>query len=283
MAGPLTPGSRVSESALSKELGTSRAPVREAIQQLISEGLVEQLPNAGTFVTRPDRIDVEDVYQIREWLESVAVADAVKRITAAELAELERACEESRAVARQHRKAAAECSDAALLYRQVLADLAFHTTLARACGNRRVVKTVSDNCMMSQVWGFMPEREDLHTLAYVLREHTRILRCVRRRDAQGASEAMRQHIRRGRQQVLARYDWKQRQLAMDALPDVSWSESLGEKIDGAQQHGNAGLVQRGRDDLHRRIDGGSVAGTRMGEGAAERIDSRTVSEQEEAL
>ena len=59
LTGPLSPGSRISESALSRELGTSRAPVREAIQQLVTEGLIKQVAQMGTFVSKPNRIELQ--------------------------------------------------------------------------------------------------------------------------------------------------------------------------------------------------------------------------------
>src|SRR5688572_29324313 len=53
VAGHLRPGDRVSEYAEAKALGVSRGPVREAVRQLVSEGLVEKLPGIGSFVRGP--------------------------------------------------------------------------------------------------------------------------------------------------------------------------------------------------------------------------------------
>ena len=49
-SGRMRPGSRVSESQLAKELGSSRGPVREAVSQLASQGILDQVPGVGTFV-----------------------------------------------------------------------------------------------------------------------------------------------------------------------------------------------------------------------------------------
>ena len=48
LTGRLRPGGRVAELALARELGVSRTPVREAIAQLVHEGLLEQIPAEGT-------------------------------------------------------------------------------------------------------------------------------------------------------------------------------------------------------------------------------------------
>jgi len=51
-SGELRPGRSVSELALSKELGSSRTPIREAIGQLVAEGLLEQVHNRGAVVVQ---------------------------------------------------------------------------------------------------------------------------------------------------------------------------------------------------------------------------------------
>ena len=230
MSGRLRPGSRVSELALSKELGTSRTPVREAISQLANDGLVQQVPNAGTFVRKPDRADLEDLYQLREWLEPDAVAEAARRITGEQLAGAARACGEMRAVVRAFRDSGQRYLSGDLLHREVVGDFTFHMTLIRASGNRRMLAIVANQHVLSQVWGFLPEKQTLGSLAKVYREHCRVLRCVRRGDADGAREAMRHHIVLAREKVLARYDWEQREAAAGAEPQWFWPPSLYEAV-----------------------------------------------------
>src|SRR5262249_6353502 len=53
------------EPILARELGISRTPIREAIRQLASEGLLEQRAKQGTFIRRPDRRDLDEIYQVR--------------------------------------------------------------------------------------------------------------------------------------------------------------------------------------------------------------------------
>ena len=251
ISGRLRPGSRVSELALSKELGTSRTPVREAISQLANDGLVEQVPNAGTFVRKPDRADLEDLYQLREWLEPDAVAEAARRITDEQLAAAGGACGEMRAVAREFRDSGQRSLGGDLLYREVVADFTLHMTLIQASGNRRVLAIVANQHVLSQVWGFLPERQTLRSLAKVYREHCRVLRCVRRGDAEGAREAMRRHIVLGREKVLARYDWERRQAAAGVEPQWFWPPALHETVHRMEQeHAGDGAAAAGL-----RVDG----------------------------
>lgn len=65
----LLPGLALSEQALSEGLGVSRAPVRDALRQLASEGLVQVVPQAGTYVARIDPAKVRDAIFVREVIE----------------------------------------------------------------------------------------------------------------------------------------------------------------------------------------------------------------------
>lgn len=72
-AGELEPGVKIKEEQLAKELGVSRTPVREALNKLEREGLVEIIPRYGTFVANLSPKDVEDIYEVRGELEGLAI------------------------------------------------------------------------------------------------------------------------------------------------------------------------------------------------------------------
>src|SRR5690554_2335750 len=76
----LEPGIRLSEQEISLKLGVSRTPVREAFINLASEGLVEILPQRGTFVTRIDLEDVRQTTFIRESLETSVLLDLCGKV-----------------------------------------------------------------------------------------------------------------------------------------------------------------------------------------------------------
>src|SRR4029453_329983 len=65
VAGELPAGSRLRQEALAAELGVSRTPLREALARLVSEGLVEFVPNRGATVTRRDFSDMEQAWRAR--------------------------------------------------------------------------------------------------------------------------------------------------------------------------------------------------------------------------
>ncbi len=92
--GGLQPGVRLSPVALAREIGVSHIPVREAITQLQSEGLVEHVARRGSFVRRMSRNDLIDSIEIRTLLECNAAVKAALRISRPQLADLEHCWQE---------------------------------------------------------------------------------------------------------------------------------------------------------------------------------------------
>ena len=92
--GKFPPGVRVSTQELAKQLGISRTPVREALSQLASQGLVREMPGFGVYVQLPVRQELEELYGMREILESYATSMAVKYISDGELAQMSFCCEQ---------------------------------------------------------------------------------------------------------------------------------------------------------------------------------------------
>lgn len=153
-------GDRLSDVALATELGISRTPVREAIGQLASEGLVELVPRFGAFIRMPDRRDVQELYELRELLETFAVSKAVERMSEKDIAELEAICrtmQELMAAARTDRgtgNSDASSLDRTLHYRWIRNDYSFHMRLIRGAENRWVLKVVSDFHVISTLFSF---------------------------------------------------------------------------------------------------------------------------------
>lgn len=86
--GEYKPGDNLIEMKLSKELGASRTPIREAFRQLELEGLVHSIPNKGVVVEGVTKQDVEDIYTIRKMVEGLAARWASEKITQDQLKEL---------------------------------------------------------------------------------------------------------------------------------------------------------------------------------------------------
>ncbi len=86
--GRFKPGEWLRQERVAQELGVSQMPVREALKELASEGLIEHVPYRGARVVALSLEDIEDLYEHRAFLESRAAELAAKNITAGEIAEL---------------------------------------------------------------------------------------------------------------------------------------------------------------------------------------------------
>jgi len=87
--GDLPHGTRLTQDDLATQFGVSRIPVREALWQLESEGLIEIIPHRGAVVSGLTLQELREIYEIRIALEALAVSLAVPRAGEADLARLD--------------------------------------------------------------------------------------------------------------------------------------------------------------------------------------------------
>ena len=99
LAGDLPAGGRISAAAMAREMGISHIPVREAISQLRSEGLIVHQSHRGAFAKVMSRIELADLIEFRAVLEGHAAAQAARRISPAQLRELDERWHDLRAAA----------------------------------------------------------------------------------------------------------------------------------------------------------------------------------------
>ena len=87
--GVYRPGDRIVETRLAKELNVSQAPVREAMLELATMGLLEERPYSGTYVRNFSIEEIEDIFLTRAFIEEHAAKCAAKRVTEEQLARME--------------------------------------------------------------------------------------------------------------------------------------------------------------------------------------------------
>lgn len=122
-------GERLDEAQLAKRFNVSRTPLREALQMLANNSLLELVSNKGAFVRKPSLIDVIEMFDVMAALESLCAKFAAQRISKEHLAELKDAVQ--------------QCDDAAnaddhTTYYQ--ANLVFHRIIYSASGNKFLSK-----------------------------------------------------------------------------------------------------------------------------------------------
>ena len=94
--GVLTPGARLIEAELGRQLGTSSTPIREALLTLAAEGLVSLSPHQGAHVSRLSYAEIEERLFMRDALEAAAIARVVRNIGESQLAVARRHVDEMR-------------------------------------------------------------------------------------------------------------------------------------------------------------------------------------------
>lgn len=211
VSGKLQIGTQLSEQRLAEELNISRTPVREAIRQLQLEGLVEQVSRFGTIVRTPDRRELEESYEVREALESFAVAQASRRTSPADLGKARLFVQEMLDTAALLAKAKAGILEGAPLQRFLAADLGFHMALLQAAGNSQIVRLVNASRIMARIFGTARARHDRTVVADTCRQHQAILTAVERGDAEAASRLMAEHIESSKRITLESHDRLQAQ------------------------------------------------------------------------
>jgi DNA-binding GntR family transcriptional regulator len=200
--GDLWAGARLSELSLSKELQISRTPIREAIHQLASEGIVEHIPHQGAFVRQLTRPELQELFDLRETLECYAVRRAADHISDADLALLDRLCVVMRLQVKQALQSGAPVITGDEANDWVINDSLFHMLLIRAAKNAWLLKIIGDLQLMTRMFGQRREPLGVSNLVWIYAGHARIVRALHRRDAVGASREMGRHIRRGCRLVL---------------------------------------------------------------------------------
>ena len=191
LAGDFLAGSKLPHAELARRLEMSSTPIREALARLVQEGYARQTPNVGFFVQQMGLEEAVQLYDVREALETFAVARAVgarggdgfEQVAEA----LERYEEELRRPIRKER---------------LLRDREFHLAIARLTKNEwleRSLASVFDRIIMKRTLeGLVTHRRGVDSLA----EHREIVRLMEKGETAKAVAAMRRHIRQGKKFVL---------------------------------------------------------------------------------
>ncbi|WP_240791072.1 GntR family transcriptional regulator [Roseomonas sp. AR75] len=184
VAGTLAPGQRISERGLAATLDISAQPVRAALRQLETEGMVESRPRSGTYVADLSPARLVEIGLIRAALEGLAAALAATRATEADRAALRRCLADIEATTRQGDRAALAAANAAL--HEALHQAAASPDIQRLRAGLRAY----DHLTRARILGTAEEP------ARALAEHAAIVAAVLARDPAAAEAAIRAHTLR---------------------------------------------------------------------------------------
>ncbi|MFZ5634280.1 MAG: GntR family transcriptional regulator [Bacillota bacterium] len=184
----LKPRERLSDLFLAEELGVSRTPVREALNQLVAEGLVV-MDKKGTFVADLDMGHMVDAYQMRAVLEGFAARLATSRMEPGDILEM-----------KKFLQVQSDSAKGGSVLDLTRAGTDFHLVLLNKCGNSMIIQTVRR--LMDQCERF---RAVTHYSAvmrdFLIAEHEEIVKVVEQGDPAGVEEVVRSHLLRTSERI----------------------------------------------------------------------------------
>ena len=193
--GTFQPGDRIVESDVAATLGVSRGPVREAARLLEQKGLVVSIPRRGFFVREFSRTQIEDLYELREWIQVAAVRCAVDRATDTDLARLRRRHQALVRAAREQKFA-----------ELVEGIVDYHRMLCALSGNARLMRVFDDIAIeVSQILSVL----GVGDVAPPVEVDISLIEAVEARQPDRAAEEMRRYVRAARQEVLEHFEKRQ--------------------------------------------------------------------------
>lgn len=182
VTGQMKPGEVINEVAIAEALGVSRTPVREAVKRISDEGLITILAQTGTYVAPINRVDLEEAYVIRRALEMESARRAAAKFTpsAGELLEDNMAAHRL-AISRGRYATAIQLDDV------------FHRTIAEICGLPKIWRAVDISKAQMDRGRYLVIPKPGYG-EQTIEQHGAILEALRRHDAEGAAQAMENHI-----------------------------------------------------------------------------------------
>lgn len=174
--GELAFGAQLSESVLALRFGVSKTPVREALLQLRLEGLVDIIPQRGTFVFAPGEEQVREICRFREIVETAALAEAIRHDAAGLARGLRKALADGHALDGKHAE-----------------DALFHGAIITGSANAYLASSyqlVADK--IQSLRARLPQDDGVDACHDT---HTRITALAAAADIEGACNTLREHIR----------------------------------------------------------------------------------------
>ena len=183
-------GGKLNEGELAATLGISRTPIREAINRLEKEGLVEIFPQRGAFVVQFSEKDIFELFLIRENLEGLAIYLATRKINEKDLARLEGCIQ-----------GFSEPFTDQDIQRYAREDFKFHQTIILLSGAQRLINLIST--LYDHIRIFRLTTMGLSDrMKTSLNEHRWIIASLRKGNPGASEQRMRQHLRHVRDGVM---------------------------------------------------------------------------------
>lgn len=207
MSGEIAIGAPLRQADLAAQFGISRTPVREALRQLQTGGLIEVVPNRGAVVRVPVPWEVREAYEVRAELESLAARRAVDRLDDATIDQLRSV---NQAMYERSLAAAEEPADGGEqrpAQRAGVDNDQFHGLIYQASGNTRLTRMLIEinDAFPRNVSGLVLRENSRHREEN-FREHEEIVEAFVAGDRERAAELMRDHVLRAGEHLAHWYE-----------------------------------------------------------------------------
>ena len=193
-AGFYSPGYRLQELELTEHLNVSRSPVREALRQLASDGLVVEIPNKGVYVKAFTVKDIEEIFDLRVMLEGYGIEKGAVKMTSARIKKLLELME---------RMESAYVNADLRTYTEL--DEQLHTEIVSLAGNDLVDDTYERVRSMNQQFRVL-SLSSAKRFEESMEEHRSMIQALLTGDIQTALETNRSHLRLARKTIIERME-----------------------------------------------------------------------------
>jgi DNA-binding GntR family transcriptional regulator len=209
-------GTVVSELKISRQLGSSRSPIREAVRQLAGEGFLEQAPNRTMAVAKLTRSDIAEIYELREAIEVYAVGKAARvALGPAVVDRLRGFLNECETMRIELERSGQPRLSETQMGRFIQTDLGFHTVLVHAAANQRMLKLVSETRLLIRIFSIPRDGHSSSQLQSIQCQHEAILAAVEAGRGDEAKALLGEHIRASCQERMEAYDHWERERALN--------------------------------------------------------------------
>lgn len=188
--GHYPPGYWLQEKELAAKMDVSRSPVREALKQLVDEGLAIDYPNKGVFVKEFTSKDIEEIYDVRIMLESYAIKNSVKLITSNDIK-----------VLRELIDNLSECYDKNDLNQYIEYDTELHQYIIKMSGNSLVMdiyKRIYSQTQQFRIYSLTTQKRFDNSII----EHKTIVENIFAGKWEKADEINRRHLALAREEII---------------------------------------------------------------------------------
>jgi DNA-binding GntR family transcriptional regulator len=183
VSGRLAPGARIVELDVASTVGVSQGPVREALQRLEREGLVEKRSHSATYVTSVSIDEMYELFSIRSVIEGFAIRRTVERITPEQCDQLEQLIEAMRAAGRN--------DDMLTLTGH---DLQFHRLICQWSGSGTLQRSWDPLYGQTQRFVVRTHKNYFASLTDIADTHIPIVEALRNRDTENVTRLIQEHV-----------------------------------------------------------------------------------------